>query len=38
MRFTIHPFRCFPMQCAVAYNPGSFQGQGTVTYPGSIDS
>jgi PilZ domain len=30
MSFTIRPFRRFPVQCAVTYNAGPFQGQGTV--------
>jgi len=30
MPFTIRPFRCFPVQCALFYNVRSFQGQGTV--------
>ena len=30
MPFTIRPHRRFPVQCAVAYNAGPFQGQGTV--------
>ena len=30
MRFTIRPFRRFPVQCSVTYNAGPFQGQGTV--------
>ena len=38
MPFTIRPFRYFPVQCAVTHNAGSFQGQATVTYTGSIDS
>jgi len=27
MPFTIRPFRCFPVPCAVTYNAGSFQDQ-----------
>ena len=30
MPFTIRPFRRFPVQCAVTYNAGPFQGQGSV--------
>jgi hypothetical protein len=30
MPFTIRPYRRFPVQCAITYNAGSFQGQGTV--------
>jgi hypothetical protein len=30
MPFSIRPFRRFPVHCAVTYNAGSFQGQGTV--------
>jgi len=30
MSFSIRPYRRFPVQCAVTYNAGSFQGQGTV--------
>ena len=30
MPFTIRPFRRFPVHCAVTYNAGPFQGQGTV--------
>lgn len=30
MRFTIRPFRRFPVQCPVTYNAGPFHGQGTV--------
>lgn len=30
MPFSIRPFRRFPVQCAITYNAGSFQGQGTV--------
>ena len=29
MRFTIRPFRRFPVQCPVTYNAGPFHGQGT---------
>ena len=28
MPFSIHPYRRFPMQCAVTYHAGPFQGQG----------
>lgn len=30
MPFSIRPSRHFPVQCAVTYNAGPFQGQGTV--------
>jgi hypothetical protein len=30
MSFSIRPCQRFPMQCAVTYNAGPFQGQGTV--------
>jgi hypothetical protein len=30
MPFSFRPFRRFPVQCFVAHNAGSFQGQGTV--------
>jgi hypothetical protein len=30
MSFTLRPDRRFPVQCAVTYNAGSFQRQGTV--------
>ena len=30
MPFSIRPYRRFPVQCAVTYSAGSFQGQGTV--------
>jgi hypothetical protein len=30
MPFTLRPFRRFPMYCAVTYNAGPFQGQGTL--------
>ena len=30
MPFTLRPFRRSPLQCAVTYNAGPFQGQGTV--------
>ncbi|MEO5630691.1 MAG: PilZ domain-containing protein [Nitrospiraceae bacterium] len=30
MPFSIRPFRRFPVQCAVTYNAGPFQGQGIV--------
>jgi hypothetical protein len=30
MPFTLRPFHRFPVQCAVTYNAGPFQGQGTV--------
>ena len=30
MPFSIRPCRRFPVQCAVTYNAGPFQGQGTV--------
>lgn len=30
MPFSIRPYQRFPVQCAVTYNAGSFQGQGTV--------
>jgi hypothetical protein len=30
MPFSIRPYRRFPIQCAVTYNAGPFQGQGTV--------
>jgi hypothetical protein len=30
MPFSIRAFRRFPVQCAVTYNAGPFQGQGTV--------
>jgi hypothetical protein len=30
MPFTIRPYRCFLVHCAVTYNAGPFQGQGTV--------
>jgi hypothetical protein len=30
MRFTIVPYRRFPVQCAVTYHTGLFQGQGNV--------
>ena len=30
MPFSIRPYRRFPVQCAVTYNAGPFQGHGTV--------
>lgn len=30
MPFTLRPYRRFPVQCAVSYNAGPFQGHGTV--------
>jgi hypothetical protein len=30
MPFSIRPYRRFPVPCAVTYNAGSFQGQGTI--------
>ena len=30
MHFSIRPFRRFPVQCAVTYNAGPFQGRGTI--------
>jgi len=30
MAFTLRPFRRSPLQCAVTYNAGPFQGQGAV--------
>jgi hypothetical protein len=30
MPFSIRPYRRFPVQCAVTYNTGPFQGQGTM--------
>jgi hypothetical protein len=30
MPFTLRPYRRFPVQCAVTYNAGVFQGQGSV--------
>lgn len=30
MPFSISPFRRFPVHCAVTYNAGPFQGQGTI--------
>jgi hypothetical protein len=30
MLFSIRPYRRFPVHCAVTYNAGPFQGQGTV--------
>lgn len=30
MPFSIRPFHRFPVQCAVTYNAGPFQGQGMV--------
>jgi hypothetical protein len=30
MPFSIRPYRRFPVHCAVTYNAGPFQGQGTV--------
>ena len=30
MPFVLRPFRRFPVQCAVIYNVGPFQGHGTV--------
>jgi hypothetical protein len=30
MPFSIRPYRRFPVQCAVTYNAGPFQGQGTI--------
>ena len=30
MPFVLRPSRRFPVQCAVTYNAGPFQGQGTV--------
>jgi PilZ domain len=30
MPFSIRPDRRFPVQCAVPYNAGPFQGQGTI--------
>jgi hypothetical protein len=30
MPFTLRPYRRSPVQCAVTYNAGPFQGQGTV--------
>jgi hypothetical protein len=30
MPFVVRPYRRFPLHCAVTYNAGPFQGQGTV--------
>jgi len=30
MPFSIRPYHCFPVQCAVTYNAGSFQDHGRV--------
>jgi hypothetical protein len=30
MPFSIRPYRCFPVQCAVTYQCGDFEGHGTV--------
>jgi hypothetical protein len=30
MPFPLRPFRRFPVHCAVTYNAGPFQGQGTI--------
>jgi hypothetical protein len=30
MPFTLRPYRRFPVHCAVTYNAGPFEGQGTV--------
>ena len=30
MPFSIRPYRHFPVQCAITYNAGPFQGQGTI--------
>jgi hypothetical protein len=30
MPFVVRPYRRFPVQCAVTYNAGPFQGQGTI--------
>ena len=30
MPFSIRPYRRFPVQCAVTYHAGPFQGQGTI--------
>ena len=30
MPFTLRPYRRFPVQCAVTYNAGPFQGHGTI--------
>ncbi|TKS60032.1 MAG: hypothetical protein EWM72_01717 [Nitrospira sp.] len=30
MPFTLRPYRRFPVQCAVTYNAGPFQGRGIV--------
>jgi hypothetical protein len=30
MPFSIRPYRSFPVQCAVTYNAGPFQGQSTI--------
>jgi hypothetical protein len=30
MPFTLRPYRRFPVHCAVTYNAGPFQGQGTI--------
>ena len=30
MHFSVRPYRRFPVHCAVTYNAGAFQGQGTV--------
>jgi hypothetical protein len=30
MRFTIRPYRRFPVHCGVTYNTGPFHGQGTI--------
>jgi hypothetical protein len=30
MSFLVRPYRHFPVHCAVIYNAGPFQGQGTV--------
>jgi len=30
MPFSIRPYRRFPVHCSVTYNPGPFQGHGTV--------
>ena len=30
MPFSMRPYRSFPVQCAITYNAGPFQGQGTI--------
>jgi hypothetical protein len=30
MPFSIRPYRCSPVQCAVTYHIGPFQGEGTI--------